>query len=308
MVSDSKPKKRTSETKEDSKDPKKQKKEDTKEIKKKKGEFKDLKIKSKEDSKENKKSRKEKHGDVQFDSESSTLDDVFSQGTDNENSDLNSENKDEKQKVVSGEERLEQEIAEKDSIADRHLDGSASNEDDGIDVKVKRKKKKNQKAEGEEGRKVETQDIYLEKKSMHKKQKGQEKVKMVPGELEKVSPTPSPVQRGLKVSADERGCKSTDSAGEVSNVKALGWGLEVKSNIFKVQLSQKATVRDGKEENTNWKVNELDEAKESPLHNVDKRLKNFWIMNSIKEGNTLGEKGVFRCESMNSSCLLCILI
>ncbi|NWX19163.1 MPP8 phase, partial [Aegotheles bennettii] len=212
LVLDSKPKKRTSETKEDSKDPKKQRKEDTKDIKKKKGEVKDSQTKSKED----KKSRKEKHGDVQIDSESSTLEDIFSQGPDNENLDLNSENKDEKQKVISGEERLEQEIAEKDSIADRHLDGSASNEDDSIDVKVKRKKKKIQKAEDnkEEGRKVETQDIYLEKQSMYKKQKGQEKVKMVPGELEKVSPAPSPVQKGLKLSADERGRKSTDSAGE----------------------------------------------------------------------------------------------
>ncbi|KAM9247602.1 M-phase phosphoprotein 8 isoform 5-T7 [Leptosomus discolor] len=221
LVLDSKPKKRTSETKEDSKDPKKQRKEDTKEIKKKKGEVKDLKIKSKEDSKESKKSRKEKHGDVNFDSESTTLDDVFSQGTDNENSDLNSESKDEKQKVVSGEEGLEQEIAEKDSIADRHLDGSASNEDDSIDVKVKRKKKKIQKAEDykEEDRKVETQDSYLEKKSMHKKQKGQEKVKMVPGELEKTSPAPSPVQKSLKLSTDERGRKSSDSAGEEKEVK-----------------------------------------------------------------------------------------
>ncbi|NXL64665.1 MPP8 phase, partial [Chordeiles acutipennis] len=70
LVSDAKPKKRTSETKEDSKDSKKQRKEDTKEMKRKKGDIKDLKIKSKEDSKETKKSRKEKHGDVQFDSES----------------------------------------------------------------------------------------------------------------------------------------------------------------------------------------------------------------------------------------------
>lgn len=261
LVSDSKPKKRTSETKEDSKDPKKQRKEDTKEIKKKKGDIKELKIKSKE---ENRKSRKEKHGDVQFDSESSTLDDVFSQGTDNENSDLNSESKDEKQKVLSGEERLEQEIAEKDSIADRHLDGSGSNEDDSIDNKVKRKKKKIQKAEDyrEEGRKVETQDTYLEKKSMHKKQKGQEKVKMAPGELEKVSPAPSPVQKGLKLSADERGPKSTDSPGEVSNVRALGWGLGIKSNIFEVWVSLQYGYLSGREKNTNWKVNELDEAKE----------------------------------------------
>ncbi|NXA13890.1 MPP8 phase, partial [Sapayoa aenigma] len=66
---DSKPKKRTSETKEDSKEPKRQRKEDTKETKKKKGEVKDLKIKSKEDSKENKRSLRERHGDAQLDSE-----------------------------------------------------------------------------------------------------------------------------------------------------------------------------------------------------------------------------------------------
>ncbi|XP_069739594.1 M-phase phosphoprotein 8 [Phaenicophaeus curvirostris] len=219
LVSDSKPKKRTSESKEDSTDPKKQRKEDSKEIKKKKGEVKELKIKSKEDSKENQKSRKEKHGDVQFDSESSAPDDVFSQGTDNENSDLNSESKDEKEKVISAEERLEQAVAEKDPAGDRHLDGTASNEDDNIDVK--RKKKKVQKAEDckEESRKVETLDTYLEKKSLHKRQKGQDKVKVVPGELEKVSPTQSPVQKCLKLSADERGCKSTDSAGEEKEVK-----------------------------------------------------------------------------------------
>ncbi|KAM9566194.1 M-phase phosphoprotein 8 isoform 2-T2 [Guaruba guarouba] len=220
LVLDSTPKKRTSETKEDAKDPKKQRKEDTREVKKKKGEVKDLKINSKEDFKENKKSQKEKDGDVQFGSESGILDDVFSQGTDNENSDLNFENKDEKQKVVSGEERLEQEIAEKDSIADTHLDGSASNEDDSIDEKVKRKKKVILKAE-EEGKKVEAQDTYLENKNMHKKQKSQEKVKILTEELEKVSPAPSPVQKGLKLSSDVRGCKSTDSAVEEKEVKKI---------------------------------------------------------------------------------------
>ncbi|TRZ24762.1 hypothetical protein HGM15179_002316 [Zosterops borbonicus] len=217
LVLDSKSKKRTLEI-EDPKDPKKQKKEDTKEIKKKKGEVKDLKIKSKEDSKENKKSQKGKHGDVQFDSESSTVDNSIYQGTDNENSNINSENKDEKQKVVSGEERLEQEIDEKDAITDKCLDGSASNEDDSIDTRAKRKKKKNQKAEDcrEEGGKAEIQDSHLEKKSMHKKQTGQEKV---PGELEKVSPAPSPVQKSLRSSTEERMCKPTDSPGEEKEVK-----------------------------------------------------------------------------------------
>ncbi|XP_033929967.1 M-phase phosphoprotein 8 [Melopsittacus undulatus] len=239
LVLDSKPKKRTSETKEDSKDPKKQRKEDTKEVKKKKGEVKDLKINSKEDFKENKKSQKEKDGDVQFGSESGILDDVFSQGTDNENSDLNSENKDEKQKVVSGEERSEQEIAEKDSIADAHLDGSASIEDDSIDDKVKIKKKIILKAEDckEEGKKVETQDSCLGNKNMLKKQKGQEKVKIE--ELEKVSPAPSPVQKGLKLSPDERGCKSTDPAVEEKEVKKTETKEKLQKEPEKEEKSRK---------------------------------------------------------------------
>nr|XP_021381382.1 M-phase phosphoprotein 8 isoform X1 [Lonchura striata domestica] len=216
LVLDSKPKKRTSETKEDSKDPKKQRKEDTKEVKKKKGE--DLKIKSKEDSKENKKSQKEKHVDVQLDSESSTVDNSISQGPDNESSNINSENKDEKQKVINEEERLEQEIDEKDAITDKYLDGSASNEDDHIDSRAKRKKKKIPKAEDcrEEGGKVEIQDTHVEKKSMHKKQTGQEKV---PGEVERVSPAASPVQKGLKLSTDERVCKLMDSPKEEKELK-----------------------------------------------------------------------------------------
>ena len=45
-------------------------------MKKKKGEVKDVKIKTKEDSKESKKSRKEKQGDAQFDTETSALDET----------------------------------------------------------------------------------------------------------------------------------------------------------------------------------------------------------------------------------------
>ncbi|NXX90912.1 MPP8 phase, partial [Centropus bengalensis] len=219
LVSDSKPKKRISETKEESTDPKKQRKEDAKD-KKKKGEGKDLKTKSKEDGKENQKSRKDRSGSAQVDLELSAVEDLYSQGTDTENSDLNAENK-EKQKVTSGEERLEQEMADKDPIADRHLDGLTSNEDDGVEVK--RKRKKMQKGEDckEEGKKVEILDASLEKKSVHKRQKGQDKGKMVPGEVEKVSAAPLPVQKGLKLSAEERGRKSTDSAGEEKEVKKM---------------------------------------------------------------------------------------
>ncbi|XP_006274145.1 M-phase phosphoprotein 8 [Alligator mississippiensis] len=220
LVLDSKPKKRTSETREDSKDSKKQKKEDSKEFKKKKGESKDSKAKFKEDSKESKKLRKEKHGDLQFDSESSALDDSFFPAGDNENSDLCSESKEEKQKVKSGKEKSEQEMVQKDSFADRQPDGSASTEEDSIELKVKRKKKKLKKHEDykEESRKVEMKDTPLEKKSIHKKQKVQEKVK-ASTEVDKVSPTPAPVQRASKLSTDERGRRSTDSTGEEKEAK-----------------------------------------------------------------------------------------
>ncbi|XP_068000548.1 M-phase phosphoprotein 8 isoform X2 [Melanerpes formicivorus] len=250
---DSKPKKRTSESKEDSKDPKKQRKEDTKEVRKKKGELKDGKVKSREDTKENKKSRKEKHGYGQCDSELSTPDNVLLQGTEKENSDLNSEHKDEK----PNEERLEQQVAEIDSVADGHLDGSASNEDDSMDIKVKRRKKKVPKAADhkEEERKVETQDAHLEKKSVHRKQKGQEKVKIVPVELEKVSPAPSPVHKGLKLSADERGRKSTDSAGECQE-----------KEIKKIEAKEKYQKRESeKEEKSRKEQNALKNGKQQVL-------------------------------------------
>ncbi|KFQ37440.1 M-phase phosphoprotein 8, partial [Mesitornis unicolor] len=284
LVSDSKPKKRTLETREDSKDLKKQRKEDTKEIKKKKGDAKDLKTKSKEDSKENKKLRKEKHGDVQLDSEPCNVDDVFSQGTDNETSNLNSENKEEKQKGGSGEERLEQEVAEKDSSADRHLDGSASNDDDGTDVKVKRKKKKVQKAEDykEEDRKVESQDTYLEKKSMQKRQKGPEKVKMVPGELEKGSPAPSPAQRGLKLSVDERGRKSADSAGEF-DLCSQYQEKEVKKNETKEKSQKKESEKEEKSRKEQKDLKSLKDIKSAfDLFNVASEEKTEYSENNCK--------------------------
>ncbi|XP_061848154.1 M-phase phosphoprotein 8 isoform X1 [Colius striatus] len=293
VVSDSKPKKRTSETKEDSKDPKKQRKDDIKETKKKKGEVKDT--KSKEDSKENKKSRKEKQGDAQFDSESGNLFDAFSQAIDNENADLNCENKDEKQTVVSGEERLEEEIAEKDSIADQHLDGSASNEDDSIDVKVKRKKKKNQRPEDykEESRKLETQEMYLEKKSMHKKQKSQEKIKVVPGDLEKVPPAPSPVQKSLKLSADERGRKSIDSAGEEKEVKRP----ETKEKSQKKELEKEEKIK--KEQKSLKSFKDLKSAFD--LFNVASEEKSEYSENNCKrEESSLEYKFIEELKSKDS--------
>ncbi|XP_015707672.1 M-phase phosphoprotein 8 isoform X1 [Coturnix japonica] len=239
---DSKPKKRTSETKEDSKDPKKQRKDDSKEVKKKKGEVKDVKVKTKEDSKESKKLRKEKQGDAQFDAEPSVLDGALFQEIDHENPGLGAENKEEEQQVKGEKERLEEETAEKDSIADRQLDGSASNEDESLEVKAKRKKKKNQKMEDckEEGRKVEIKDVYLEKKSMLKKQKSQEKVKVVAAESEKVSAAPVLAQKALKVSAEERGRKAVESAEE---------GKEIK----KTEMKEKSVKKESEKEEKNRK-------------------------------------------------------
>lgn len=262
---DSKPKKRTSETKEDSKDPKKQRKDDSKEVKKKKGEVKDVKVKTKEDSKESKKLRKEKQGDAQFDAEPSVLDGALFQEIDHENPGLGAENKEEEQQVKGEKERLEEETAEKDSIADRQLDGSASNEDESLEVKAKRKKKKNQKMEDckEEGRKVEIKDVYLEKKSMLKKQKSQEKVKVVAAESEKASAAPMLAQKALKVSAEERGRKAVESAEEVSSVRALSSAGEgFGSNTSGAEEAEKAAVYDGKWKNESVMVNEMGKANE----------------------------------------------
>ncbi|CAM2095844.1 unnamed protein product [Caretta caretta] len=278
LTLDSKPKKRTSETKEDSKDPKKQKKEDSKEIKKKKGEIKDLKTKCKEDSKESKKLRKEKHGDLQFDSESSTLDDSFSQVADNENSDLCSEGREEKHKIKSGKDKSEQEMVMKDSIADRQPDGSASTEEDSIELKVKRKKKKLKKAEDykEESKKVETKDNYLEKKNMHKKQKAQEKAKSS-AELDKISPTPAPVQKSLKLCTDEKGRKSTDSVGEYQE-------KEVKKNEIKEKPQKRCDSE--KEEKGRKEQKGLKSLKENKsafdLFNISSEEKNEYSDNNRK--------------------------
>ncbi|XP_073195516.1 M-phase phosphoprotein 8 isoform X3 [Lepidochelys kempii] len=278
LTLDSKPKKRTSETKEDSKDPKKQKKEDSKEIKKKKGEIKDLKTKCKEDSKESKKLRKEKHSDLQFDSESSTLDDSFSQVADNENSDLCSEGREEKHKIKSGKEKSEQETVMKDSIADRQPDGSASTEEDSIELKVKRKKKKLKKAEDykEESKKVETKDNYLEKKNMHKKQKAQEKAKSS-AELDKILPTPAPVQKSLKLCTDEKGRKSTDSVGEYQE-------KEVKKNEIKEKPQKRCDSE--KEEKGRKEQKGLKSLKENKsafdLFNISSEEKNEYTDNNRK--------------------------
>ncbi|KAM9189953.1 M-phase phosphoprotein 8 isoform 4-T4 [Dugong dugon] len=103
LVFDLRTKKRIFEAKEELKEFKKPKKDDikeTKELKKvKKGEIRDLKTKVREDFKENKKTKKDKCIESQLESESSVLNDSLSQDDDNE--DLHSDNKEEKQKIRS---------------------------------------------------------------------------------------------------------------------------------------------------------------------------------------------------------------
>uniref|UniRef100_A0A8D0GNG4 M-phase phosphoprotein 8 n=1 Tax=Sphenodon punctatus TaxID=8508 RepID=A0A8D0GNG4_SPHPU len=288
LVLDSKPKKRTSESREDLKDPKKQRREDSKEINKKKGEVKDFKKKLKEDSKESKKLRKEKHGDLQIDSESSALDDSFSQAADNENMDSSSESKEEKRKVKSGKTKSEQETGQKDSN-DRQPDGSASTEEDSVEVKVKRKKKKLKKIKDykEDSRKIKTKDSYLKKT---KKLKGQEKMK-ASTDLDKGPPTPALLQKCLRLSTDERGRKSTDSAGEVSSVKKLK-SKEVKSDKYcSRDLSQTPSISDCKERNINRK-DEYKMKESSPVQSVVGTLFEKFSLNSEhnKGGSTVGKK------------------
>ncbi|XP_044524908.1 M-phase phosphoprotein 8 [Gracilinanus agilis] len=213
LVFDSKSKKRTLESKEDSKEYKKTKKDDLKETKKvKRGENKDSRGKVRDDFKESKK-KKEKLSESLLESESSTFDDSLSQLADDDSEDLPSDNRGEKQKFKSGKDKLEHDIIQ-DVISDKQPDDTASAEED-TDVRTKRKKKKLKKVEEykEEIRKVENKDSYLEKKNLYKKQKNQEKVKGSI-EVDKLSPTPAPVQKSTKLVSEERGRRSTDSVGE----------------------------------------------------------------------------------------------
>lgn len=139
LASDSKPKKRTSDSKEDTKDSKKQRREDLKDTSKKKGEIKDGKKKMKEEPKENKSLQKGKFSRQQLDAESSMLDDLFSEVADFKTPDFDSDSSGEKQKTSAGKDPLEEENVPR--VSAWQLDSSASS-DDSSEVRVRRKKKK----------------------------------------------------------------------------------------------------------------------------------------------------------------------
>ncbi|XP_054829725.1 M-phase phosphoprotein 8 isoform X2 [Eublepharis macularius] len=292
LASDSKPKKRTSEAKEDTKDFKKQRREDSKDSSKKKGEFKDLKKKIKEDHKENKHFQKDKSSALQLEDESSVLDYSFSQPADTESVDLDSDSSEEKHKIFPGKAEAEEENVPRISAVEKQPDSSASS-DESSEVKVKKKKKKHKRAEEfEDSRKVETKDKHLDKKSTHKKQKSSEKGKST-AELENKRPaTPALVQKGLKLSTDERGRKSIDSAWEVSNhTKQKNKEAKFGQTHARDVLLQKSAVLDGKEKSANWRA---DEEKTKERRSLGESLFEKFVLDPdySKGGSTVSKKGL----------------
>ncbi|XP_012634071.2 M-phase phosphoprotein 8 isoform X4 [Microcebus murinus] len=210
FVFDLRTKKRILEAKEELKELKKPKKDEikeTKEVKKvKKGEIRDLKTKIREDPKENRKTKKEKCVESQVEFESSALDDSPLQEHDSE--DLHSDDREEKQKIKSAKDRAGQDAGQ-DQALDKQLDGVTSADED-ADVKAKRKKKSPRKAEEpKENRKLENRNAFLEKKTVPRKQKNQDKGKSTT-EFEKLTPASVQKQKGLRLGGEERGLRSTD--------------------------------------------------------------------------------------------------
>ncbi|XP_033002170.1 M-phase phosphoprotein 8 isoform X2 [Lacerta agilis] len=288
LASDSKPKKRTSDSKEDTKDSKKPRREDLKDTSKKKGEIKDGKKKIKEEPKENKYLQKGKFSTQQLDAESSMLEDLFS-----EVADFDSDSSGEKQKTSAGKDPLEEENVP--CVSRWQLDSSTSS-DDSSEVRVGKKKKKHVKSEElEDSRKV---DKNLEKKHTHKKQKMVDKVKAVAEADNKRPATPAPLQKGVKLSADERGRKSTDSAGEVSNNSKLKIKETKSSPSYAKDVSLKSTAVESKEKNINSRADE-EKVKERPFqHSVGENVFEKFILGfeNSKGGNTVSKKNTFKSD------------
>ncbi|XP_077829875.1 M-phase phosphoprotein 8 isoform X4 [Macaca mulatta] len=219
LVFDLRTKKRISEAKEELKESKKPKKDEvkeTKELKKvKKGEIRDLKTKTREDPKENRKTKKEKCVESQVESESSVLNDSAFPEDDSEG--LHSDSREEKQNTKTARERAGQDIGLEHGF-EKPLDSAMSAEED-TDVRGRRKKKTPRKAEDtRESRKPENKNAFLEKKTVPKKQRNQDRGKSA-AESEKLMPVSAQTPKGWRLSGEERGFWSTDSAEEDKETK-----------------------------------------------------------------------------------------
>ncbi|XP_017403711.1 M-phase phosphoprotein 8 isoform X1 [Cebus imitator] len=219
LVFDLRTKKRISEAREELKESKKPKKDEvkeTKELKKvKKGEIRDLKMKTREDPKENRKTKKEKWVESQVEPESSVLNEL--PFTEDDSEGLLSESREERQKTKSAREKAGQDAGLERSFG-KPLDDALSAEEE-TDVRGRRKKKTPRKSEDtRESRKLENKNTFLEKKTVPKKQRNQDRGKSAT-ELEKLTPVSAQTPKGWRLSGEERSLRSTDSAEEDKETK-----------------------------------------------------------------------------------------
>ncbi|XP_028643172.1 M-phase phosphoprotein 8 isoform X2 [Grammomys surdaster] len=214
---DVKTKKRIWEVKEELKDSKKPKKDEIKEAKElkkaKRAEIKDLKIKIKEDVKDNRKTKKERYIESPLESESPS--DSFILEDDSEDF---SDNKEENQNVRTLRDKTTQDTVQ-EGIFEKHLDDLISIEED-AGTRVRRKKKKPRKfEEPKEIKKFENTNTFLERKTIPKKQRNQDKGR---SNLE-LNKLPSPVfaqtLKSSRLSGEEKGLKSSDLAEEEKEKK-----------------------------------------------------------------------------------------
>ncbi|KFO29177.1 M-phase phosphoprotein 8 [Fukomys damarensis] len=220
LVFDLRTKKRILEAKEELKDAKKPKKDEikeTKELKKvKKAETRDLKTKIREDTKEIRKTRKEKCGESQLDFESSVVNDSPLQEDTSE--DLHSDNREEKQKMRSSKDKMGEDAVQ-EKLSDTQLDDTGS-ADEGADGKGKRKKKKLRKSEEpKEGTKLESKNAFLDKRTVTKKQRNQDRGRNNT-ESDKLLPLASvQSQKSSRSAGEERALRSSDVAEEEKEIK-----------------------------------------------------------------------------------------
>ncbi|KAM4795459.1 M-phase phosphoprotein 8 isoform 2-T2 [Rhinophrynus dorsalis] len=207
---ESKPKKRTSDGKEDLNN-KKQRKDEFKESKKSRKED----LKEKAEYKE-RKHKKEKLSEL----EQSSHDSQISPQPVTESADVSMDLLTEDRKPsMEDQDNRDQEVVH--DMPDQQLSEVQAMEDDADEVKMKKKKKKHKKLKterGEESKRSPSEELQVEKKSSQKKQKHVEKVKDLPT-LEKLPSLPAPIQKSSRASMDDKARWSVDSVSEEKEAK-----------------------------------------------------------------------------------------
>ncbi|XP_040596663.1 M-phase phosphoprotein 8 isoform X2 [Mesocricetus auratus] len=214
-------KKRILEVKEELKDSKKPKKDEIKENKElkktKRTEIRDLKLKIREDTKDNRKTKKERSAECPQEFESPVPNESLFQ--EDEGEDLVSDNREENQKIRTVKDKAGQDMVQ-EGIFEKHLSDLVSTEEEDAGARVRRKKEKPRKfEETKEIKKLENMDTFLERKMIPKKQRHQDKSR---NNLE-LSKLPSPVStqapKSSRLSGEEKGLRSSDSAEEEKETK-----------------------------------------------------------------------------------------